>query len=92
MTDIVERLRKWAKVGMPVSSMNALPGDCLEAADEIERLRAQRTFESRMDDAWRSGYRNAVLEEAAKFCAEGNELAHGNYFAAGIRALKGGGS
>jgi hypothetical protein len=83
MSDIIERLRnRGGRFGS-----HTFDGELLhEAADEIERLRATLDW---MDGVVRTS-RDETLEEAARFCAEGNEKADGNYFAAGIRALKGG--
>jgi hypothetical protein len=103
-SDIVERARRRAELAMsgPVQHAIQLKALLRELADEIERLRklpdllADEIIRLREEDVPSivakkiNKARNDALEEAAKFCAEGNELAHGNYFAAGIRALKGG--
>jgi predicted transcriptional regulator len=85
MSDIVERLRD-----KNISVSEVLQDLLTEAADTIERLRERiaLTALAGVNEARKA--RAEALEEAARFCAEGNEVAHGNYFAAAIRALKGG--
>lgn len=65
MSDIVERLRWWGAKKRAPKSMPTLPADCLEAANEIERLHANidRLTGNPVDHRyWEGRYRDEKVE------------------------------